>query len=81
MYGVRIAFISILSMGKKAGANYFNGFGNVIFITLLIKLNGFITVHGEDSKNWTNQTESCRVDRLRRPAFIFFAYDVNGGYP
>jgi len=51
MYGVRIAFISILSMGKMARVNYFNGFGNDIFITLLIKLNGFITVHGEDPKN------------------------------
>jgi len=68
-------------MGKMVRANYFNGFGIDIFITLLIKLNGFITVHDEDSKNRTNQTESCRFDRLRRPAFIFFAYDVNGGYP
>jgi len=31
--------------------NYFNGFGIDIFITLLIKLNDFITVYGEDPKN------------------------------
>lgn len=81
MYGVRIALISILSMGKMASVNYFSGFGIDIFITLLIKLNGFITVHGEDSKTVMNPIDSCCFDRLRRLALTLFGNDLNGGYP
>ena len=68
-------------MGKMVSANYFNGFGIDIFITLLIKLIGFITVHDEDSKTVMNPIDSSCFDRHRYLAFIFFAYDVNGGYP
>jgi hypothetical protein len=68
-------------MGKVVRANYFNGFGIDIFITLLIKLNGFITVHDEDSKTVMNPIDSSCFDRLRYLALTLFGNDVNGGYP